>query len=201
MKTILQFLFIFILFTCIALPDAKGNEEYMPAQFILCFAKEAGFIEISESENGYPEVGIATIDSLIIFFDIESIEQIVKVPVKPEPRLYLFSSNSDFDVKEVCEIFAKDKAIKYAQPNYLGEFAETIPNDNHFEIQWALKNTGQFDGTPDADIDATDAWDIETGSENVLIGILDTGIEYDHEDLHSKIWVNPGEDIDHDGEV
>jgi thermitase len=58
--------------------------------------------------------------------------------------------------------------------------------DPYFKDQWALENTGQTGGTPDADIDAPEAWDISKGA-GVVIAILDTGMDLDHPDLRSKI--------------
>ncbi|WP_170863959.1 S8 family serine peptidase, partial [Microcystis aeruginosa] len=66
-----------------------------------------------------------------------------------------------------------------------------------------LHNTGQSGGTPDADIDAPEAWDIQTGNPNLVIGVIDTGVDYNHQDLVGNIWTNPGEiandGIDNDG--
>ena len=72
--------------------------------------------------------------------------------------------------------------------------AFVTPNDTYYNTQWALNNTGQAIsyngntvGTPGADIDAERAWDLTTGSSDVIIAILDTGIDLDHPDLQSGI--------------
>jgi subtilisin family serine protease len=74
--------------------------------------------------------------------------------------------------------------------------ATATPNDPGFSQQYGLHNTGQSivglgSGTPDADIDAPEAWDITTGSNNVIVAVLDSGIDKDHQDLAANIWQNP----------
>ena len=73
-----------------------------------------------------------------------------------------------------------------------------VPNDPGFGQLWGLHNTGQNGGTVDADIDALEAWDIQTGSDDVVVAVIDTGIDLDHVDLASNIWVNTDE-IDDNG--
>jgi len=73
---------------------------------------------------------------------------------------------------------------------------ETIPDDAQFDDQWSMKNTGQNGGTPDADIDATDAWDITQGGltvfgDTIVVAIVDNGAFLAHEDL--DFWKNHGE--------
>lgn len=63
------------------------------------------------------------------------------------------------------------------------------PNDPRVGDQWQYNNTGQAGGTPDADIDAFEAWDT-MGSSTIAIAILDTGIDQSHEDLKAKIAKN-----------
>lgn len=70
----------------------------------------------------------------------------------------------------------------------------TTPNDQYFYKQWSLKNTGsaaQGNGTPDADIDADQAWDISTGSSSVKIAIMDQGVDNDHDDFNSNLSGDP----------
>lgn len=96
-----------------------------------------------------------------------------------------------------------DPSVEYAEPNYIRRI-NRIPNDTYFNQQWALLNTGQFNGTPGSDIKATDAWDINTGSNNVVIAVIDTGMDYNHPDLFKNRWVNeaeiPDNGIDDDGD-
>lgn len=92
--------------------------------------------------------------------------------------------------------------VAYAQPNYIKRPAAT-PNDPDFAELWGLNNTGQTGGTSDADIDAVEAWNVSTGSDSVMIGVIDTGVDYTHPDLADNMWTNPGETpsnhIDDDG--
>ncbi len=105
-------------------------------------------------------------------------------------------------------------SVYYAEPNFIRE-ARRTPNDPGFGQQWSHENTGQavnlnpfpippglFPGTPDADVDSTEAWDYLVGSPNTIIAIIDTGVDYRHPDLAANIWTNPGEipdSIDNDG--
>jgi hypothetical protein len=68
-----------------------------------------------------------------------------------------------------------------------------LPNDPSFGLEWNLQNTGQSGGTPGIDIGAPQAWDICTGSRNVVVAIIDSGIDLMHPDLAANVWTNPGE--------
>ncbi|MCB1209992.1 MAG: S8 family serine peptidase, partial [Verrucomicrobiales bacterium] len=71
--------------------------------------------------------------------------------------------------------------------------AQLVPNDSNFSTLWGMNNTGQSGGVADADIDAPEAWDMTTGSRSVLVGVIDSGIDYNHPDLAANMWMNPGE--------
>ncbi len=72
-------------------------------------------------------------------------------------------------------------------------FAQQLPNDPDFPTLTGLHNVGQFGSTVDADIDAPEAWDETTGSTNVVVGVIDSGIDVTHPDLYLNIWINQGE--------
>lgn len=118
----------------------------------------------------------------------------------------------DISVEKALEIYKNDPDVEYAEPNYIVKKAEVVPNDPFLIQQWFHKNTGQYiggdftrkTGTSDADIDTTDAWDITKGSNDIIIAIIDTGVDYNHPDLKDNIYRNPGEicndGIDNDGD-
>jgi subtilisin family serine protease len=91
----------------------------------------------------------------------------------------------------------QDARVAYAEPNFILH-AATTPNDPSFAQEWGLNNTGQqvnfTSGTPDADIDAPEAWSVSTGSSNVTVAVIDTGVDVGHADLAQNIWINQGED-------
>lgn len=64
-------------------------------------------------------------------------------------------------------------------------------NDEQFSQQWGLFNSGQSDGKPGADISAMRAWAVTKGSDQVVVAVLDSGVDYTHPDLVNNIWIRP----------
>ena len=126
-----------------------------------------------------------------LIHQFRTIENLQVVRVKP--------GKSDADV---IAAYLRRPAVEHAEPNYVVH-ALDIPNDRYLGKQWALHNTGRARGVPDADIDAPEAWDMATGSEDVVVVVIDTGIDYTHQDLAANIFVNSadcnGDGRDDDG--
>ncbi|HVF21547.1 MAG TPA: S8 family peptidase [Pyrinomonadaceae bacterium] len=89
--------------------------------------------------------------------------------------------------------------VEYAEPNFEielpdateGPLVPVLPHDPQFSDQWALANSGQRGGKEGADISATLAWATTTGSDKVVVAVLDSGVDYTHEDLAGNMWVRP----------
>jgi subtilisin family serine protease len=117
-------------------------------------------------------------------------------------KMKLYSTGKDAVLSAIRQI-SKDPNVEYAEPDYIVKAINT-PNDEYFSRLYAMNNQGQTGGKVDADIDAVEAWDSFTGNpDDILIGVIDTGIDYLHPDLVDNIWKNPGEipnnGIDDDG--
>jgi subtilisin family serine protease len=111
----------------------------------------------------------------------------------------------------------RDPAVRVAEPNLIRHLAEVIPDDPFFATRsWPLRNPGgpippdsptPVTGEADADIDATDAWEVTTGSRDAVVALIDTGMNLTHPDLAANLWTNVGEipgngiDDDHNGYV
>ncbi len=94
--------------------------------------------------------------------------------------------------------------VSYAEPDYV---IRLNTNDPYYSSQWGLENSGQTilssTGTYDADINADLAWSTTTGDPDLVVAVIDTGVDYSHVDLINNIWTNPdeiaGNGIDDDG--
>ncbi len=106
------------------------------------------------------------------------------------------------DVLEGIREYRTNPDVLYAEPDYR-VYASDVPNDPLFPLTWGLQNTGAQNGIAGADIHAALAWQFSTGSSSVVIGHLDTGVDYTHPDLAANIYRNTPEcnsnGLDNDG--
>jgi subtilisin family serine protease len=117
----------------------------------------------------------------------------IKRNFKILPGLSAVKLPSGMTVEEALQRFNKAHGILYAQPNYRLKASWTFPNDPRFGELWGMHNTGQTGGTADADIDAPEAWDVATGTSEIIVAVIDTGVDYTHDDLAANMWVNKAE--------
>ncbi len=103
--------------------------------------------------------------------------------------LYVIKLRPTISVGLAGQLARELDGVAYAEPNYIVK-TQTVPNDPNFGDLWGLHNTGQAGGTPGADIHAPEAWNLTTGSTNVVVVGIDTGIDYAHPDLAANMFRN-----------
>lgn len=178
---------------------------YEPDTIIVRFAAQTGDgpVLCSASENAHSLLGADVVEDLS---DLVPGMQVVELP-------------EGVSVDEAVDYYNRLSDVVYAEPNYYVH-ALKEPDDPYFEKLWGMKNTGQIlqdgknfegmlayynsqAGTPGADMSVPAAWNITTGSSDVTIAVIDSGVMYTHPDLAANIWANtkeiPGNGIDDDG--
>ncbi len=113
---------------------------------------------------------------------------------------------ADQTVAQAVSAYKSDPDVEYAQPNYIYH-AVAVPNDPQFGSLWAFKNTGQAvtsitqgeggiyspnQGTPGDDMDIEPAWSHITDCSSVVVAVIDTGVNYNQEDLAANMWNGSG---------
>ena len=108
------------------------------------------------------------------------------------PQL-LLKFSTDVDLEKMAETLSAQSGVIAVEANQIYKLYEKTPNDTSFDELWGLKNEGQTSGKAGVDIGATAAWEETTGSRDVVVGVIDSGVDYTHPDLIANIWKNPGE--------
>lgn len=102
------------------------------------------------------------------------------------------------DETQLLNLLRQDPDVAFAQFNHYVELRGTSPNDPLFPQQWQWYNQGQNGGNRGLDIGLQQAWDSTTGGvttrgDSIVVAIIDTGTDTNHEDLRPNLWRNTQE--------
>jgi subtilisin family serine protease/subtilisin-like proprotein convertase family protein len=119
------------------------------------------------------------------------------------PGLYKVQLSSRVSVSDAIQGYDYDYRVEFAETDYYLT-TSSVPNDPQYSQQWGLSNSSNG-------INAQDAWNVTTGSRRTIVAVMDTGADYDHQDLYKNIWINQAEipasrrknliDVDGDGVI
>lgn len=170
-----------------ALPD------HVPGEVVVKFRDAAS------SRAGYVKV-LSTIHSRLGAESIQTVR-----PLETDSSVAVLKMQDDGLTASALKVLEGEPAVVFSEPNYIyhtmvtADSAQGVPNDANFAKQWNMHNGGQKDsagktGVPGIDLNILPLWQQGiTGKKDVVVAIIDTGIQWDHPDLKNNIYTNPGE--------
>ena len=116
-------------------------------------------------------------------------------------NLYIVTANSPEDLQAAWEALLASPDVLHVEPDF-PIYLQAAPTDPMYPVTWSMQNTGQSyptgsggtaSGTAGADINWRPAWDAGLPTGAVIVAVLDTGVDYNHEDMAANMWINTGE--------
>jgi thermitase len=190
------FAFVFSIYADADASPASARQEFVPNQIILKVSETAGTTGPQFIERGgtplFKNRGNLLRNTLTRrFSQIKSIRH-------HHSTGYLIVETSDgCDIEGLSKELKNTPGVVDASPNYYAVIADStleVPNDPYFQYQYALQNTGQVyypqdnkSGTAGCDMNALTGWEWTTGSNDIIIAVIDSGVANDHVDLSGKV--------------
>ncbi|TAL67253.1 MAG: T9SS type A sorting domain-containing protein [Bacteroidetes bacterium] len=173
--------------------ERVGSQHYFQNMFILKtkqyykVGKEDVLLGTTALQSKLSELKIKKINAP---FSQKAESELLSADIVGLSRIYEIYYEENVDPYEICAELMKNPDVEYAVPVFK-RYTNIIPNDPKYKdnSQWGLKKIGM-----------ETAWSISQGDTNVVIGIVDSGTDWSHEDLEKNIYINRGEDgLDDEG--
>lgn len=201
-KNSLRIVAVFILIFSLFMTSLHAQtDKYSPNRLIAKF-KTSEFKDLAIDKTNAIQSNHLALNQLNTAYNCTQMMAISPQTVRNPMVVFEFSDN--ISIEKIIEAYKASNLFEYVEPDYVASGSGVrhnsvilTPNDPYFSNQWGLKNDGNlwfFNGAVSgADINATKAWDITTGSSQIIVGVIDTGLKLDHPELAGRIWVNSGE--------
>ncbi len=172
------------------------NPQYEPGVVLVKFKDAVQLDHNALARATNPVFGVSSVDLLNLEFEVQEVHKVfsqqnkrtvakmVQMPTGyiEAPNLhniYKLSFSGNASVETMVQAYSEDPNVEYAEPDYLMRMMETTPDDPMYPQQWHH-----------AAVNAPALWDSTTGDTSQVIGIIDTGVDWDHPDLAENIWIN-----------
>jgi hypothetical protein len=191
--------FFLIPLSSIAADYFQPGVNYAPNAIVIVFQQDISPIEFA-IQSGIVSCGIQEVDRLNREFGVSYIWPLFPgARDRGEPSMagyYSITFDAINDLEKVLESFEKLQVVEHVEPVGIHKVS-FIPNDPYVASQWGVSKIGSYA-----------AWNISQGDPAILLGIPDTGVDWDHPDLNDHVWINeeewngtPGVDDDNNGYV
>lgn len=164
--------------------------DYVPSELLVRFRPGINPEGLATSD----QVGASSLQSLFQRYAVTSIKRLLPAADTTTvglERIYKLTLAPEADLLAFLAALSAEQAVEFAEPNYLYYTEAQVasqpivtPSDRLFAQQWALYNERTANNTPRMDIHAPEAWAMTTGAPDLLIAVLDSGIDYTHEELN-----------------
>jgi len=187
--------------------DIPSFLGYVPGELIVQFKVPYTDIESAVKQNGIRSLNVPSLDALSEKYDLSALKPLFKGAEQKITngksmdlsRYFKIQFDPKADLDEVMEAYRNDPNVESVEKNAMHAMYAT-PNDGYYGYQWHLNQAS------DHDVDAPEAWDIETGSTSLIVALLDSGTRYYHPDLgganasptnpgasRGNMWINNAE--------
>ncbi|MCX6639153.1 MAG: S8 family peptidase [bacterium] len=169
-------------------PDLKWK-----GRLVVEFNDKLGNVQVNET-SGTALIGDPDLDALAYQYSVRHMEKLIPgsetpqdVSIRDLSSYYILEFPPEIDLRTIADSYAADPMIISAEPYQVYKYDYT-PSDPYFSSQWAMTK-----------VNASTAFNFTLGSPTVIVGVVDSGIDTAHADLRANLWVNPGEDLNHNG--
>jgi subtilisin family serine protease len=190
MKSFAVLLLLFALLISASPARAVEDGAYLPGQIILKFTDDVDPTAAAGAKDA-PALGIPSLDQRMRRFGVRRLQPLFPHKSSQLGRICQIDFPPEVDVLGAADAFARDPHVLYAEPRYIDHLC-TMPSDPDYlaGMQWYLDH-----------VQAPQAWDVARSGGSAIIAIVDQGVDWNHPDLAENMWINPGEDLDGDGQI